>query len=286
MSASLPALQKAWLRAQRDLGCDDVIFDQPLRLPEPEPEAPLAPSAQSAHPARSVRPAGPAPVRERTIPVAPRAMPKTAPTPAVPVAPAPTRAPVLRPPAVPEFAARDELDAHVEACVRCRLKERARCVWSGGAEKSPWLVLTLYGWAEDLTTGQLLSGKYASSFLELSRSVGLPDPAVAAVLCCPPRDPADVAVQGRIEAARCRPYWTQILRLSGAKAVLVLDHKALQLSMGRAVDWKAFRGRRFELEGLPAVATHHPARLSRTAALAPEVEADLRQILSLTGSAA
>jgi uracil-DNA glycosylase family 4 len=190
----------------------------------------------------------------------------------------------LRPAAIPTFATRAELGQHAGNCSRCILsKDRERVVWSGGVENSTWMVLTLFGWGEDVASGELLSASYAQTFRDLARSVGLPEPVVGAVFCCPPRNPADTSVQGRIEATRCRPYWSQLLRLSGAKAVLVLDHKAAQLAAGKALEWPAFRGQPFTLEGLPAIATHHPARLARQAALAPEVEADLRQILSFPG---
>jgi len=182
---------------------------------------------------------------------------------------------------VPTFASREDLGKHAQTCIRCALKERETTVWQGGAVSSPWLVLTLYGWGEDLKNGKLLSGAYANAFLELVNKVGLPEPAMAAVLCCPPLNPADTSVQGRIEAARCRPYWTQLLKFTGAKAILVLDHKATQLAVGKAVDWAEFRSRRFLLENVPALATHHPARLARSQEMATDVENDLRQILSI-----
>jgi len=301
VSPVLSPLLKAWVRAQRDLGLDTVFFDRKVEFP-----APVTEIVKSA----AVAPARPVPQRpQATLPVrlpaeAPAARPqprasmdraplrtpdpaaRPAAAPPMPAAPAPVRAPAMRLATVPTFASREDLGKHAQACSRCALKERETTVWQGGATSSPWLVLTLYGWGEDLKNGALLSGAYAKTFLELVAKVGLPEPAMAAVLCCPPRNPADTSVQGRIEAARCRPYWTQLLRFSGAKAVLVLDHKATQLAVGKAVDWAEFRSRRFLLENVPALATHHPARLSRSQEMATDVETDLRQILSIVEGAA
>jgi uracil-DNA glycosylase len=147
-------------------------------------------------------------------------------------------------------------------------------------------VLTLYAWGEDAERGRILSGEYAKPLLDLARSVGLPDPAVAAIFACTPDDPSDTTIQGFTEAVRCRGHWLQRLKLSGARAVLVLDHKATTLARGpsAAVEWPAFRGQLWDLDGLPAVSTHHPSRLARQEALKPDVEADLRRILSLTGA--
>lgn len=290
--STLSPLLKAWVRAQRDLGCDAVIFDEPLVLPEPVATTPAP--RQAAAPDRSA-PAGARPSprepyarpepMQRPAPMARPAAPARAaappPPPAAPIRPAP-----VRPAAVPTFASYEELSAHAKACTRCILgKDREHNVLSGSVRTSSWMVLTLFGWGEDLASGELLSGSYAQTFRDLARSVGLPEPVVGAVFACPPKNPADQTVQGRIEATRCRPYWSQILKQSGAKAVLVLDHKAAQLSVGRALEWPAYRGRPFELDGVPAVATHHPARLARQASLASEVEADLRQILSFPGVA-
>ena len=67
--------------------------------------------------------------------------------------------------------------------------------------------------------------------------------------------------------------------------MLVLDHKATSLARGPAVsvEWPTVRGQVWDLDGLPAVSTHHPTRLARQETLRTEVEADLRRIRSLIG---
>jgi uracil-DNA glycosylase len=157
---------------------------------------------------------------------------------------------------------------------------------TGGPEKAPWAVLTLYAWGEDAERGRILAGAYAQPLLELARELGLPEPAAAAIFACTPDDPSDTTIQGFTEAVRCRGHWLQRLKLSGAKAVLVLDHKATLLARGPSapVEWPAFRGKDWEIDGIPALSTHHPARMSRSPALREEVAADLRRILSLVGA--
>jgi uracil-DNA glycosylase len=189
--------------------------------------------------------------------------------------------------AIPIFQNLQELTSHAGACTRCVLHGRRRSVLAtGGPEKSTWAVLTLYAWGEDAQRGGILSGEYAKPLLDLARSLGLPDPAVAGIFACTPDDPADTTIQGFTEAVRCRGHWLQRLKLSGARAVLVLDHKATSLARGpsASVEWPAFRGQVWDLDGLPAVSTHHPSRLARQEALKPEVDADLRRILSLIGA--
>lgn len=169
------------------------------------------------------------------------------------------------------------------SCQRCILHgKRKSILLEGGAKSSTWAILTLYAWADDPERGQLLSGSYASAFFELVKASGLPAPVVLPILACSPADPADTTIQGFTEALRCKPHWMQALRLHNIRAVLVLDHKASQLVRGPSspVAWPAFRGEAWAIEGIPATSTHHPARLARSAALAPDVASDLERIKS------
>lgn len=193
-------------------------------------------------------------------------------------------APAPRAPAVPTFSDIASLREHARSCTRCILHGKRKAhLLEGGAERSSWAIVTLYGWADDNDRGRLLSGDYAKSFLDLVKASGLEEPVVLPVLACSPHDPADTTIQGFTEAVRCRPHWLQALRLHGVRAVLVLDHKATQLVRGPSapVTWPAFRGETWAIEGIPAVSTHHPARLARSAALAPEIAADLARLKNL-----
>jgi len=184
----------------------------------------------------------------------------------------------------PTFASLAELEAHARSCERCVLaKRRKGVVPSGGPEKADWAILTLYAWAEDTDKRQILAGSYAAPLLELAKAAGLGAPAATAIFACTPDDPADTTIQGFTEAVRCRGHWLQRLKLSGCKAILVLDHKATSLARGPSapVEWPAFRGQRWEIDGIPAISTHHPSRMARQTTLQPEVEADLKAIAAL-----
>jgi uracil-DNA glycosylase len=307
----LPEAVRRWVRLQKELGLDEVFLDEswappaqaaataaPGRAPsapqrEPSPTgtrsalAPAPRTAPSAPPPPERRPAAPAPrapqpvAGDRPAPFSFQP-PKGAAAPPAPVAkaPAPYTAPV-RPSAIPVFQDVGSLRDHMRSCTRCILHaNRKGVVPSGGEDRSTWAVLTLYGWADDVEFGQLLSGTYAAAFRELVVSAGLPQPAILPLLGCSPTDPADTSIQGFTEAVKCRPHWTQALKLSGAKAVLVLDHKATQFARGPSapVEWPAFRGEPWTLEGLPAISTHHPARLARSTQLGPEVASDLARL--------
>lgn len=298
MTALLPEPVLRWVRLQRELGLDEVFLDQPWSPPAPaapaqaaarrgapEPSRRPAPTAPSA-PAPASAPRRAAPMREDAPAAATRPLftPPAPPPPAAQRAPAPA-APRTAPrtPAVPTFQDAAALHEHMRSCTRCILHQKRKAILvEGGARTSSWAVLTLYGWADDDTRGRLLSGSYAGPFLELAKAAGLPEPAILPVLACTPSDPADTTIQGFTEAVRCRPHWIQALRLSGARAVLVLDHKATQLVRGPSAPtaWPAFRGEPWTIEGLPAVSTHHPARLARSPQLAPEVASDLTRLKS------
>lgn len=299
----LPEVVARWVRLQRELGQDDVVLDQAWK-----PAAPAAPSragvAPKAPPAREpgarptaapprTAPAALPPSREPVAggykPAAPAFAPpsRPAPPPSRPAAPASSPAP-LRPAATrasfPTFASLAELEAHAKSCERCVLaKRRKGVIPSGGPEKADWAILTLYAWAEDLDKRQILAGAYAAPLLELAQAAGLGAPAATAIFACTPDDPSDTTIQGFTEAVRCRGHWLQRLKLSGCKAILVLDHKATSLARGPAapVEWPAFRGQRWEIDGIPAISTHHPSRMARQAALQPEVEADLKALASI-----
>lgn len=298
----LPEAEARWVRLQRELGLDEVVLDQawkPQQAAATSPRvrpagAPPGPSREpAARPSQGAsRPAPPS--REPAVGgyKPPSAMPAFTPPPvrapapsARPAAPAPAP---LRPSATraafPTFASLSELETHARSCERCVLaKRRKNVVPSGGPEKADWAVLTLYAWAEDLDKRQILAGNYAAPLLELAKAAGLGAPAATAIFACTPDDPADTTIQGFTEAVRCRGHWLQRLKLSGCKAILVLDHKATSLARGPAspVEWPAFRGQRWEIDGIPAISTHHPSRMARQAALQPEVEADLKALAAL-----
>lgn len=302
----LPEAVARWVRLQRELGIDEVVLDQawkpqaaasiaPTRATSAPLAAPREPNArQESNPrAPSARPAPPPPPREPATggykpPVVPSFTPP-APRTSVPTgrpaapAPAPLRPAATRS-AFPTFTSLAELETHAKSCERCVLaKRRKSVVPSGGPEKADWAILTLYAWAEDIDKRQILAGSYAAPLLELAKAAGLGAPAATAIFACTPDDPADTTIQGFTEAVRCRGHWLQRLRLSGCKAILVLDHKATTLARGPAapVEWPAFRGQRWEIDGIPAISTHHPSRMARQATLQPEVEADLAALAAL-----
>ena len=276
--SALPESVLRWTRYQRELGVDEVVLD---RRPKPvAPRTPAADRAVAAPPRKTAAPAG--------APAAPASRARKPPDPAV-LAAAPAVRPASVAPlrsAIPVFADLQELSAHARACTRCVLHGRRRSVLAtGGPDRSTWAILTLYAWGEDASRGGILEGDYALPFLDLARESDLPPPAVASIFACTPDNPSDTPIQGFTEAVRCRGHWLQRLKLSGARAVLVLDHKATSLARGPAisVDWPAVRGQVWDLDGLPAVSTHHPTRLARQESLRPEGESDLRRIRSLIG---
>jgi len=277
---ALPESVLRWTRYQRELGVDEVFLDERPKAAATETPSPVRAGTGATPPRRTATPVG-----ASAPPVSPARRSPDPALPAIAVAVPPASIAPLRS-AIPVFADIQELSAHARACTRCVLHARRRSVLAtGGPDRSTWAILTLYAWGEDSARGGLLEGDYAMPLLDLARESGLPAPAVASIFACTPDNPADTTIQGFTEAVRCRGHWLQRLKLSGARAVLVLDHKATSLARGPAVsvEWPTVRGQVWDLDGLPAVSTHHPTRLARQETLRTEVEADLRRIRSLIG---
>jgi uracil-DNA glycosylase len=292
----LPESVLRWARCQRELGVDEVVLDERWAPPAPAAAVPRSSAVRAAPEVPVPQRTGirAAPVPGARAPVGAPALPATgtrkAPDRVVPAAAPASRAASTAPlrSAIPVFANIQELSDHAKACTRCVLHGRRKSVLAaGGPDRSTWAVLTLYAWGEDSSRGEILAGDYALPFLDLVRESGLPAPAAASIFACTPDNPSDTTIQGFTEAVRCRGHWSQRIKLSGARAVLVLDHRATTLAQGPAssVDWPAFRGQVWDLDGLPAVSTHHPSRLARQESLRPEVKADLDRIRSLIGEA-
>lgn len=290
----LPEPVLRWMRAQQLLGIDEVVLDERWKAPSAAPAAkrPGPPAVDRPTNAPPRQPIAPPPVHS-TAPS--KTMPSFAPPPpthrtaAPPSQATPRPAPPPARGSIPVFAKLSELVEHANGCSRCILHQRRKgVIATGGPETSSWAILTLYAWGEDAARGGILQGDYGKELLRMAKATGLPDPAAAAIFACTPDDPSDTTIQGFTEAVRCRGHWLQRLKLSGAKAILVLDHKATLLARGPSspVEWPAFRGRVWDIDGIPAVSTHHPSRLARQPTLGPDVQSDLDQILSLVGGKA
>lgn len=220
--------------------------------PAPPPAAPASPAAPAPAPvARAAQPATPAP------------------------APAPARmpaGPAAQPPA--DMGAVAGLDwaalrAAVAGCTACKLCEgRTQTVFGVGHPQAHWMIVgEAPGEQEDLkgepfvgAAGQLLDAMLAALGLTRAEAPPAAQVFIANTLKCrPPRNRNPEAD----ELARCEPFLRQQIALVQPRIILAMGRFALQLLLRSDEPVGKLRGRVHRYEGVPVVATYHPAYLLR-----------------------
>jgi DNA polymerase len=193
--------------------------------------------------------------------------PAPAPEPPPPAAdaPAPTPPPEPSPaPAPPRVCGWDELQAQVAACTACPLHQtRTQTVFGVGDRDADWMVIgEAPGEQEDLQ-GEPFVGRAGLLLNEMLRAIGLAREQVfiANILKCRPpknRDPEPS------EAAACEDYLKQQLALVRPKIILAVGRIAAQNLLKTATPIGKLRGVVHDYQGVPLVATYHPAYLLRS----------------------
>ncbi|MFN0182918.1 MAG: uracil-DNA glycosylase family protein [Aquabacterium sp.] len=182
----------------------------------------------------------------------------------------------------------DELAAQVQQCRACRLCEgRSQTVFGVGNRKAHWMIIgEAPGEQEDRlgepfvgASGQLLDRMLAA--LGLTRTEGPAERQVYianTLKCRPPgnRNPLPD------ELARCLPYLRRQLVLVQPKVVVAMGRFAIETLTGSTDPVGRQRGRVHRFNGVPVVATYHPAYLLRS----PTEKAKSWADLSLAASVA
>jgi uracil-DNA glycosylase family 4 len=154
------------------------------------------------------------------------------------------------------------LDAAL-VCTRCGLaKTRTRVVFgTGSGALGVMFIGEAPGRDEDLTgepfvgrAGQLLTKVLAA--LGWSRN----DVYIANVLKCRPPENRDPLPD---EVAMCSPYLLRQISLLEPKILCALGNHAAQLLLNNRVSMARLRGRVLDFQGVPLVATYHPAAVLR-----------------------
>jgi DNA polymerase len=151
-----------------------------------------------------------------------------------------------------------------EACTACGLcKGRKKVVFGVPAPDAPWLFVGEGpGADEDLSgepfvgqAGKLLDAMLAS--VDLARGVSAT--IVNVVKCRPPgnRTPQPA------EAAACAPFLDRQIALMRPKLIVALGKTAITRLTGADVPMAALRQKVHRYQGIPVVATYHPAYLLR-----------------------
>jgi DNA polymerase len=172
----------------------------------------------------------------------------------------------------------------VRECTLCALHEtRTQAVPGEGAhDASIFMVGEAPGRRED-AAGRPFVGAAGKLLDEALREVGLlrEEMFITSVLKCRPpgnRNPKAA------EMAACRHYLAGQIRLVGPAVIVTLGRYGLRGITGRALKVAEARGRPLEYEGIPVVATYHPAAVMRNRRVRmPEFVADLEKAAGLAG---
>jgi uracil-DNA glycosylase len=207
-----------------------------------------------------------------------RHKPKPAPS-AEPAAPKPT-APTLPPAEVfPTFgdtkkARIDQLRAAVAPCARCPnlARTRTQTVFGvGNIDAKIMFVGEAPGADEDLA-GEPFVGKAGQLLTKIIAAMGLErsDVFIANVLKCRPDMPAGSSGNRRpttTEMHTCLPYLRAQIEIIKPTVLVALGSVAMEGLLGAVEPMSRLRGRWHEFQGIPLMATYHPAYLLRNQSL-------------------
>ena len=206
--------------------------------------------------------------------------------PAAPVAPLAPAAPAARAargvPAA-ESPDWDRLAQEVSGCRLCGLCEtRTQTVFGVGNRTARLMVVGEAPGAEEDRRGEPFVGRAGQLLNSMLRAAGFErrDVFIANVLKCRPpnnRDPSDE------EAERCLPYLHRQIGLVAPEAILCVGRIAAQRLLGTEQPIGRLRGRVHEVDGVPVVATYHPAYLLRSPGEKRKSWDDLRLVLGVLG---
>ncbi len=199
-------------------------------------------------------------------------------------APPPATAPALAPSAPPdEASARREADlaalAGVAAgCTRCRLAEgRHKVVFGSGDPRAELMFVGEGPGAEEDRQGLPFVGAAGELLTKIIQAIDRTREQVYianVVKCRPPnnRDPQPD------EVATCRGYLDQQIALVRPRVLVALGKVAAQTLLGNDAPIGRMRGQWFQVQGIPAMVTYHPAALLRNPALKRPTWEDMQQV--------
>lgn len=245
-----------------------------------EAPAPLPPEVLATAPDPAVPPA----------PIEPRV--------AVPATPLPVSAPAPLQPAGPRLSPEEkaarlaEIRPGILACQRCEhlVKSRTQVVFGVG---NPNAELMFVGEApgedEDLQ-GEPFVGRAGQLLTKIIEAMGLTrgDVYIGNVLKCRPDMPAGASGNRKPrvdEMQTCLPYLRQQIEVIQPRVLVALGATAMEGLIGETSPMNRLRGRWHEFNGIPLMATYHPAYLLRNQSLSEKrkVWEDMLMVLEKLG---
>lgn len=149
------------------------------------------------------------------------------------------------------------------ACTRCDLCEsRTQVVWGSGTPRTGLMIVgEAPGYHED-QQGEAFVGRAGQLLTKILGAIGFgrDEVFITNVLKCRPPDNAD-PLPHQVES--CEPYLKRQIELIDPAVIMTLGRHAARTLLGIDSTMGAMRGRTFEYQGVPLVATYHPAALLR-----------------------
>lgn len=148
-------------------------------------------------------------------------------------------------------------------CTRCDLCEtRTRVVWGSGTARTGLMIVgEAPGYHED-QQGEAFVGRAGQLLTKILSAIGFgrDEVFITNVLKCRPPNNAD-PLPHQVES--CEPYLKRQIELIDPAVIMTLGRHAARTLLGVDSSMGAMRGRTFEYQGVPLVATYHPAALLR-----------------------
>lgn len=157
--------------------------------------------------------------------------------------------------------------AEALACTRCDLcTTRTKVVWGSGTPHTKVMVIgEAPGYHED-QQGEAFVGRAGQLLTKILQAIGFgrDEVFITNVLKCRPPENADPQPH---QVAECEPYLMRQITLIDPAVILTLGRHAARTLLRNDGSMGSLRGRVHRYEGVPLVATYHPAALLRNPSL-------------------
>jgi DNA polymerase len=164
-------------------------------------------------------------------------------------------------------AAWEAVRAEALVCTRCDLcTTRTKVVWGSGTPLTKVMVIgEAPGYHED-QQGEAFVGRAGQLLTKILQAIGFGrgEVFITNVLKCRPPENADPQPH---QVAECEPYLMRQITLIDPAVILTLGRHAARTLLRNDGSMGSLRGRVHRYEGVPLVATYHPAALLRNPSL-------------------
>jgi DNA polymerase len=157
----------------------------------------------------------------------------------------------------------ENLRSQVAACTACSLHlTRKQTVFGVGDKQADWLIVGEAPGADEDEQGEPFVGRAGKLLTSMLQAIGLSRDAVyiANVLKCRPPDNRVPTPEERVS---CTPFLQQQIALIRPKLIFAVGSTAAQYLLNTDTAIGKLRGQRWFYQGVPLIATYHPAYLLR-----------------------